>query len=141
MGTDLDSQGNGHLAYFDLFLALARRWGVHRARSNASLICLQAPHAQGSRWQVYLRKPHIWLVQRYRKYRMSQARASGMRMADSLVTVGYAGVGHKANPDHMLRRWSYYCDDRAAELEILRNDELCKVAQDAGVEIINFKAI
>jgi predicted glycoside hydrolase/deacetylase ChbG (UPF0249 family) len=163
--THLDSQGNGHLAYLDLFLALARKWGVHRTRSNASLICLEAPQPQRSRVKVYLCKPHIWLVHRYRKYQMSHARTSGMRMADNLVTVGYAGMGNKANPenwrrilrnlpagtyeiychpaypDDTLRRWSYYCDDRAAELEILRKDELCKVAQDAGVEIINFEAI
>jgi chitin disaccharide deacetylase len=163
--THLDSQGNGHLAYFDLFLALARKWGVHRMRSNASMICLEAPQPQRSRLKAYLRKPHIWLAHWYRRHQMSQARAFGMRMADSLVTVGYAGMGNKANPDNWQRilwnlpagtyeiychpaypddtlcRWSYYCDDRAAELEILRKEDLRKVAQEAGVEIINFEAI
>ena len=68
-----------------------------------------------------------------------------MRLADNLVTVGYAGKGNKSNPenwfrilknlpagtyeiychpaypDETLRRWSYYCDDRARELAMLRN--------------------
>ena len=39
--THLDSQGNSHVCYLDLFLVLARKWGVHRMRNNASMICLK----------------------------------------------------------------------------------------------------
>ena len=88
-----------------------------------------------------------------------------MRMADDLVTVGYAGTGNKADlgnwlsilrnlspgtheiychpgyPDETLRRWSYYCDERAKELDILRRPELHDAARELGVEIISFDAI
>ena len=88
-----------------------------------------------------------------------------MRMADRLVTVGYGGTGNKAVPDNWLRilrnlppgtyeiychpaypddtlrRWSYYCDERATELAILRDPTLRDVAHKAGIEIIGFEAI
>lgn len=163
--THIDSQGNRHLDYFDLFLKVARKWGIQRMRNNASLICLEAPRTRWSRFKVYLRKPHIWLAHTYRRWQMRKARAAGMRMAERLVTVGYSGIGNKSNPenwarilrnlpagtyeiychpgypDETLRRWSVYCDDRAQELAVLRNKELCNRARDAGVEIINFNGI
>lgn len=163
--THLDSQGNRHLDYFDLFLKVARKWSIQRMRNNASVICLEATDAGWSRFKVYLRKPHVWLAHRYRTRQMRKARAAGMRMADRLVTVGYAGVGNKSNPDNWkrilrnlpagtyeiychpayadetLHRWSYYYDERAQELAILRNKELCDIARDAGVKIISFDAI
>jgi predicted glycoside hydrolase/deacetylase ChbG (UPF0249 family) len=163
--THLDSQGNRHLEYFDLFLQLARKWQIPRMRNNASLICLEAAQAVRSRLKAYWRRPHVWLVHRYRRYQMRKARAAGMRMADNLVTVGYAGVGnkstadnwarmlrnlpvgtyevycHPAYPDETLYRWSYYSDERERELAILRSKHLRQVAQDAGVEIVSFDAI
>ncbi|MPZ76512.1 MAG: ChbG/HpnK family deacetylase [Deltaproteobacteria bacterium] len=163
--THIDSQGNQHLAYFDLFLKLARRWEIPRMRNNASLICLEAPNAKRSRLKVYSRKPHVWAAHRYRQHQMQKARGAGMRMADRLVTLGYAGVGNKGNienwkrvlknlsagtyeiychpayPDETLHRWSTYYDDRARELAILRKKELCDMARAAGVEIISFDAI
>lgn len=163
--THIDSQANRHLDYFDLFIELARKWGLRRMRNNASIICLEAPWPRWSRLQVYLCRPHVWLAHRYRSYQMSKARAVGMRMADRLVAVGYAGTGNKANPDNWLRilknlpagtseiychpaypdetlrRWSYYRDDRAVELEILRRPELREAAQKFGVDVISFDAI
>ena len=163
--THIDSQGNSHVSYFDLFLKLARKWGLQRIRSNASFICLESPQPQLSRLKVYVRNPHIWLAHRYRRLQMERARAAGMRLADNLVTVGYAGIGNKTNPDNWLRilknlpggtyeiychpaypdetlrRWSYYCDDRAQELAILRKQELCEAAREAGVQILNFHEI
>jgi chitin disaccharide deacetylase len=163
--THLDSQANKHLDYLELFLSLAQQWGLKRMRNNTSLICLESAKPSLSRMKVYLRKPHVWLAHRYRRWQMRKARAAGMRMADKLVTVGYAGVGNKSNPDNWgrilrnlpagtyevychpaypdetLRRWSVYCAERARELAILRKKELCMLARDAGVEIISFDAI
>lgn len=164
--THLDSQGNGHLNYFNIFLALARKWGLKRMRNNASSICLESPHPAVSRAKVYLCKPHVWLAHQYRKHQMRQARTVGMRMADDLITVGYASTGNKANPDNWVRllknlppgtheiychpaypdetlqRWSYYHEDRGRELEILRNVDLREFAlKEAGVELISFDAI
>jgi predicted glycoside hydrolase/deacetylase ChbG (UPF0249 family) len=163
--THIDSQSNAHLHYLDLFLKVARKWGLHRMRNNASVICLEAPRPRWSRLRVYLRRPHVYLAHRYRKYQMSKARAARMRMADRLVTVGYAGTGnkaipgnwlyilqnlpsgtseiycHPAYPDDTLRRWSYYCDDRAGELAILRRPDLRVTARKLGVEIVSFDAI
>ena len=164
--THLDSQENRHLSYFDLFLKIAQKWEITRMRNNASVICLEAPQPRLSLVKAYLRKPHLFLAHRYRRYQMWKARAVGMRMAGDLVTVGYAGMGGKSNihnwlrvlnnlprgtheiychpayPDATLRRWSYYCDERGQELEILRGIELRELAlKNAGVELISFDAL
>jgi len=163
--THIDSQGNQHLAYFDLFLKLAQKWKIRRMRNNASLICLEATCARFSKFNLYFRKPHIWAAHRYRHYQMNKARRAGLRMADKLITVGYAGTGnkscrdnwgriiknlplgtyeiycHPAYPDETLRRWSVYYDDRARELSVLRDRQLRERAQDAGIEIVSFDAI
>jgi predicted glycoside hydrolase/deacetylase ChbG (UPF0249 family) len=163
--THLDSQANRHLDYFDLFLTLARKWELKRMRNNASLICLEASNPNLSRLKTYLLKPHVWLAHQYRRYQMAHARRAGMRMADDLITVGYAAVGNKANlktwlcilrnlppgtheiychpayPDETLRRWSYYQDDRAMELDVLRGESLRQEAKRLGVEIISFHSI
>ena len=163
--THLDSQGNQHLGYFDLFLKLAAKWGICRMRNNASVICLEACRARLSRVAVYFGKPHVWAAHRYRRYQMRKARRAGMRMADRLITVGYAGNGnksiydnwvrvltnlpagtyemycHPAYPDETLRRWSVYCEERAQELAILRRKELREIAHGANVEIVSFDAI
>jgi chitin disaccharide deacetylase len=163
--THLDSQGNRHLGYFGLFLKLARAFGLNRMRTNASSICLESARPHWSRLKVYLSRPHVWLVHRYRRFQMRKARSAGMRMADGLVTVGYAGTGNKANaenwdrilrnlppgtheiychpayPDETLRRWSYYQDDRGRELEILRSTRLRREADRLGVDLISFDNI
>ncbi|MGH7847684.1 MAG: carbohydrate deacetylase [Candidatus Binatia bacterium] len=163
--THLDSHGHQHLHYFDLFLELARRWKIARMRNNASLIGLESPAPRYSRWTAYLRRPHVWLAHRYRQYQMARARSRGMRMADRLVTIGYAGLGnktdrnnwlrvlenlprgtyeiycHPAYPDGTLRRWASYCEDREQELAILCTEKLYDTARKLGVEIISFDAI
>jgi predicted glycoside hydrolase/deacetylase ChbG (UPF0249 family) len=163
--THLDSQGNYHLRYLEIFLRLARKWNLKRMRNNASLICLEAARPSISRLKVYLMKPHIWLAHQYRKHQMGKARAAGMRMADKLVTVGYAANGNKTNrlnwsrvlqnlptgtyeiychpayPDETLRRWASYRDERAQELAILRRRDLCETAGKLGVDIVSFDAI
>jgi predicted glycoside hydrolase/deacetylase ChbG (UPF0249 family) len=163
--THLDSQENTHLFYFDLFLELLKKWGLYGMRSNASLICLEAAHPLSSRIRAYLRKPHVGLVHCYRRYQMGKARRAGMRLADNLITVGYAGTGNKTNfdnwlrilknlpvgtyeiychpayPDDTLRQFSYYTDDRAQELAVLRRSELNEVAREAGVQIIGFDGL
>lgn len=162
--THVDSQGNQHLGYFNLFLKLARKWGIHRMRNNASLICLESPHPQSSRLKVYLSKPHVGGVHLYRRYQMRKARAAGIRLADNLITVGYAGWAktheeswlnvlrnlplgtyeiycHPGYPDDTLRQWSVYHEQRQRELAVLRNPELREVARTAGVELISFDSI
>ena len=163
--THLDSQEHQHLCYLGLFLALARKWKIDRMRNNASLICLESRLPGYSRCKVYLSRPHVWLAHRYRRYQMRRARALGMRLADYLVTIGYAGTGnktdldnwlrvlhnlpqgtyevfcHPAYPDATLRRWSGYCDQRASELEILSHPILRNAARELGVQIISFKEL
>jgi len=163
--THLDSQENTHLHYFDLLLELASKWQVRRIRNNASVICLESPRPRRSRLNTYLRSPHVGLAHLYRRQQMRKARSAGIRMADDLITVGYAGRGNKTNPDNWLRilenlppgtheiychpaypddtlrRWAYYCDDRVQELAILRGTEIRDAAHKAGVEIISFNAI
>jgi predicted glycoside hydrolase/deacetylase ChbG (UPF0249 family) len=163
--THIDSQGNQHLAYFDLFLKLARKWRLRRMRNNASLICLESPHPRSSRLKVYLSKPQVGVVHFYRRWQMRNARVAGLRLADNLITVGYAGRGnktrlenwlqvlrnlpigtyeiycHPAYTDDILRRWSVYREERERELAVLRNPELREVARASRVEIISFDSI
>ncbi len=163
--THIDSQENTHLYFFDLFLALARRWNLARMRNNASLICLEARRPRRAQLKVYLRRPHVWLAHGYRRFQMKRARAAGLRMADRLVTVGYSGAGnktvldnwlrilrnlpagtheiycHPAYPDDTLRRWAVYCDQRALELQVLSQPVLRQTARDQGIELIGFDQI
>ena len=163
--THLDSQAHSHLWYFDLFVNLAHRWRVTRIRTNASLICLEAPRPRLARAVVYVSKPHVWAAHQYRRWQMRRARYHGLRSADRLVTVGYGGVGnkthmdnwlrilrnlpagtfeifcHPAYPDETLRRWSYYQEERSRELNVLRRSELRKLATELGVQLISFAEI
>lgn len=163
--THIDSQANMHLSYFELFLKLARNWGIGRMRNNASLICLEAENPSPARLKAYLLRPHVWAVHKYRRLQMKKARASGMRMADALITVGYGGCGNKTNPDNWrnilrnlpegtfeiychpgypdatLRRWAAYCDERAREARLLSQGWLRETALRQGVELISFHDI
>jgi predicted glycoside hydrolase/deacetylase ChbG (UPF0249 family) len=163
--THLDSQANSHLLYFDLFLKLAGECGIQRMRNNASLICLEAEHPACSRSLAYLRRPHVWIAHRYRASQMQKARRNGLRMADALITVGYAGTGNKTNPgnwsrilhnmpegtfevychpaypDATLHRWAAYCEERKEELRIVRQTWLSGEARTAGVRLIGFNDI
>ena len=163
--THLDSQGNSHLSYLPLFLKLAKKWQLNRMRNNASIICLESASPRFTRLKAYAKKPHVWLMHNYRKWQMRRAQASGMRMADMLITVGYAGTGnkseyenwqrilgnlpdgtyeiycHPAYPDETLKRWSYYYDERRRELDILRGRQLRMLAANLGIELVPFQAI
>jgi predicted glycoside hydrolase/deacetylase ChbG (UPF0249 family) len=163
--THLDSQANSHLSYLPLFLKLAKKWQLQRMRNNASLICLESSTPYSTRMKAYAVKPHIWLMHNYRKWQMRKAQAAGMRMADMLITVGYAGEGnkseyhnwerilgnlpdgtyeiycHPAYPDETLRRWSYYQDERRRELDILRGRQLQQLAANLGIQLIPFQVL
>lgn len=163
--THLDSQENLHLDYWDVFLRLAKKWNIQYMRNNASLICLESPTPILSRFSAYIRNPSALAMHQYRKIQMMSARSVGMRMADRLITVGYAGLGdksqsenwrqvlnnlppgtyeiycHPAYPDETLRRWAWYCDARAQELDILRRPTLRSTAQSLGIEVIGFSQV
>ncbi len=163
--THLDSQANSHLNYFDLFIKLAKKSDILRMRNNASMICLESADPLLSRSLAYLRRPHVCAAHGYRRYQMQKARQSGLRMADALITVGYAGTGnktepgnwtrilrnipegtfevycHPAYPDETLQHWAVYCDERRRELEILRKQWLAEEARAAGVQLITFRDI
>jgi len=160
--THLDSHQNSHLLYFDLFIRLARKWSIPCIRTNASLICLEAPDPVRARRRAYLRRPTVWLAHAYRRLQMRRAAAAGLRLAQRLVTVGYAGVGNKARmenwiavlrnlpegtfeiychpayPDEVLRKWASYVEPRVEELQVVSNPELRKRAARLGIELISF---
>src|SRR5438105_48355 len=160
--THLDSHQNSHLLYFDMFLRLAREWSIPCVRTNASLICLEAPDPVRARISAYRKRPLVWLGHAYRRFQMRRAAAAGLRMADRPVTVGYAGVGnkarrenwlailrnlpegdfeiycHPAHPDELLARWATYVEPRAEELRIVGDPQLRATAAELGVELIIF---
>lgn len=160
--THLDGQENQHLQYFDLFLKIAKKWNIPRIRNNASLICMEAISPKRSRVFTYLKKPHVWIIHHYRKIQMDHARKRGFRMADALLTIGYAGTGNKTNPenwkrilnnlpegifeiychpaypDKTLYQWASYMNDRADELEILKQPWLRELAATKNIELISF---
>ncbi len=159
--THLDSHQNSHLSYFDLFLRLARKWRIPFIRTNASTICLEARNPRLARVAAYVRRPHVFVAHLYRRAQMRRAAAAGLRMADRLVTVGYAAMGnkavaenwvrilrnlpsgvseiycHPAYPDETLERWASYTRPRAQELEILRRPELRELARSLGVRLVS----
>lgn len=163
--THLDGQANRHLQYFDLFLKIAKKWNIPRIRNNASLICMEAISPKRSRIFTYLKMPHIWIIHRYRRIQMNRARKQGLRMADALLTVGYAGMGNKTNPenwkrilnnlpkgtfeiychpaypDKTLHKWATYTNDRADELEILKQPWLRELALRKNIQLISFQKI
>jgi predicted glycoside hydrolase/deacetylase ChbG (UPF0249 family) len=93
---------------------------------------------------------------------MRRAAAAGLKLADRLVTVGYAGVGnkarrenwiavfrnlpqgtseiycHPAHPDEVLAKWASYVQPRAEELRVLSDPGLRSTAVGLGVELISF---
>jgi chitin disaccharide deacetylase len=163
--THLDSQAHSHLRYFDLFLDLARKWRIQRIRTNASMICLEALRPGLTRTLAYVARPHVWAVHQYRKWQMRRAHRAGLRTADALVTVGYAGTGNKTNlenwrrilqnlprgtfeifchpayPDDTLRRWSTYHEPRAREFTVLRDGHLRELAERLGIKLISFSEV
>ncbi len=160
--THLDSHQNSHLHYFDLFLRLARKWSIPCIRTNASLICLEARDPARTRRRVYLRRPAVWLGHVYRRFQMRRAAAAGLRLAERLVTIGYAGEGnkarrenwiavfrnlpagtfeiycHPARPDEVLEKWASYVEPRAEELRVLSDPALRGAAVGLGVKLISF---
>lgn len=160
--THIDSHQNSHLHYLGLFLRLAKKWRIPCMRTNASLICLEAKHPLPARLRAYLRQPQVLCAHLYRRIQMTRARCAGMRMADRLITVGYAGVGnksvaetwqrvlrnlprgtyeiycHPAYPDVVLRSLATYVEPRRQELDILRRPELAEIARAEGVQLISF---
>jgi hypothetical protein len=96
---------------------------------------------------------------------MRRAAAAGLRLADRLVTVGYAGVGnkgrrenwiavfqnlpdgtseiycHPAHPDEVLAKWASYVQPRAEELRVLSDPGLRNAAAELGVELISFAGL
>jgi chitin disaccharide deacetylase len=163
--THLDSHQNSHLHYFTLFRSLAQRWNIDRIRNNASLICLESPRPSSTRISVYLKRPTVFLAHAYRRAQMANARRAGFRMADRLITVGYAGdrkkdtreswdfiLGnlpegtfevycHPAYPDETLRQHATYVDQRRKELDILSDPDLCRTAATHQIQLVSFHEI
>jgi chitin disaccharide deacetylase len=163
--THLDSHQNSHLSYLDVFLRVAAATGVRAMRTNASLICVESPSPAAARAKAYAKAPHVLAVHAYRRVQMARARRRGMRMAERLITVGYAGTGnkssadnwrrllanlpdgtsevycHPAYPDDVLRAHATYTAPRQAELDILRSTELRDLAAAHGVELVSFAAL
>lgn len=164
--THLDSHQNSHLSYLGVFLEVARRTGVRCMRTNASIICLEAPDPRRARLRVYATRPHVAAAHALRRAQMRRARRSGMRMADRLVTVGYAGTGnkavsanwhrildnlpdagtyevycHPAYPDAVLEAHAAYRAPRREELRILGDPGLRHRAAANGIELVAFDAL
>ncbi len=133
------------------------------SRTNASLIGLEDRHPAMARFRAYLRRPDVCLGHAFRRMQMRRAVRLGFRLADRVVTVGYAGTGnktvlenwvnvfrnlpdgtfeifcHPGYPDAVLRRWSTrYAEPRLAELAILRSPMLREVAREEDVALISF---
>jgi chitin disaccharide deacetylase len=160
--THLDSHQHSHLHYLPLLIRLSRKWRIPCARTNASLICLEAPRPAAARTLAYSRRPHLLAGHLYRRWQMQTLRRAGIACADRIVSVGHAGMGrktvkenwervfknlplgtyemicHPAHPDATLRSYARYVDERQSEMMILRRPELRAAAAAAGVALISF---
>jgi len=162
--THLDSQGNTHLLYLPLFTSLAKKWRIDRARTNASLICLEADHPVLSRLSPTRDIPRCLWDTITVGHQMRVLRSHGLRMADRLITIGHTGLSktsidiwinvlrnlppgtfeiycHPAFLDATIHKWSYYTSQREEELKVLSSPRLRQIAADYGIELISFYAI
>lgn len=165
--THWDGHRNEHLlpGYFEAALAVARRFGVMRMRTNHHLLF----SGRGGRTTArlhYLRHPARLLRHGATAMRMIQARRSGMRMADRVITPLKTGSDsskfhpdmwsalfawlppgtyeiycHPGYVDEDLRRHARYVEERERERVVLSDPTLAERARSLGVELITFNEL
>lgn len=163
--THIDGHQNRHLypGYFRAVLNAAAESGTRGLRCHRRILW-----GRDGRLGVrqlgayYLRHPVRALSHSAGRIRMAQARRKGMRMADGLITPGYADSSHKSQDafwsslvrelqpgtwevychpayvDDLLRANASYVEPREAERVVLSSAALRQSMEAAGATLISF---
>lgn len=159
--THVDGHQNKHL-YPPFFLAtmrVAEKYGIKRIRSHRRFLT----GSVGLRFRYYLGHPQRIVTHIAGRVLTDYAHLRGMRMADRLVSPGYADTSrkylldswmklvrelpkgtseiycHPAYPDDLLRQFATYVEPRRDEVDVLTSEDLKRTIQDAGIELISFR--
>ena len=162
--THWDSHQNQHLypPFFRAALEVAKKFGIERMRTHRHYLFGGGPARKACAGLHLLIHPARAFRYAAARMMMRRARSAGMKMADRLITVGLLdgyrkyqkefwlelfknlpeGVSeiycHPGYPDETLKQHARYVEERLEELKILKDTELVKYAEKAGVELISF---
>lgn len=161
--THFDGHQNKHLypPFFAAAVKVAREHRIFRIRCPRRL--LTGTRAQRSFY--YLRNPQRLITHSADAVLAYYAKTNRIRMADRLITPGYADGTHKSYldswievartlpngvneiychpgyPDKMLRKYASYVEPRLAEVKVLTSEELKAAFENFGIELISFNHI
>ena len=163
----LDSHQNEHLrpGYFDIFLRIARKFGIKKMRNHQHFICAECDQPLSMTIKYYLRHPYSLLLHRYTRYLMWLAKRRGMLMADRLISVGHStgadlderwvwenllknlpcGINelycHPGFSDDISRKYDLYRAGRDRERQILCSPYFKSLLLKNHVELVSFDCL
>lgn len=163
----LDSHQNQHLrpGYFEIFLRIAKKFGINRMRNHRHFICAECDRPLLSAMKFYLTHPYSMLLHSYTRYLMWRAQREGMLMADRLISVGHStgatmaetwvwegifkslpvGINevycHPGYPDDTLRKYATYIDGRDRERQILCSSLFKGLLLKNNIELVSFNCL
>lgn len=160
-----DGHQNKHLfpRYFEACMEVAQRFNIRGMRTHRRLLYTHTgPISPQALVRYYMLHPKRVLTHLGGRIRAMQAEGRGFRLADRLITPGYADTSHKTQaafwstladtlphgtsevychpgfPDDLLRANSRYVDARADEVAVLTDPALYERYAQSGIELINF---
>jgi predicted glycoside hydrolase/deacetylase ChbG (UPF0249 family) len=165
--THWDSHGNQHLnpGFFYPAVKITKKYGIERMRTHRHYLLTIEHNRKMVISKYYLKHLDQFIVHSFERYLNWVARRRGMRMADRIISPGRInkmrkfhretwenlfrtlpeGVSeiycHPGYPDDCLRKYAIYVEQRDIERQLLLDPSLLKLAQDCGVELINFNNI
>jgi len=163
--THFDGHANHHLypPFYIVAIKIAKKWRIKRMRTHNRYLFFSD---KGSRKKVllnhYIKNPKRFLTHFLGRMISKYGRKCGIQQADRLITPAYVdntkkyfydtwvrifeqlpnGTNeiycHPGYPDDILRRYSYYIDERKLELAILTDPSLARIANENNIEVISF---
>jgi predicted glycoside hydrolase/deacetylase ChbG (UPF0249 family) len=167
--THLDGHQDRHVwpKFYDVFLDLAKRYGIGRMRTHARRIGMEHRHRTLRTGVYYATHPKRTAVQVYGRYLMRKARRRGLRMCDRRLSIEASTprsteemldawlqlarscptgtnemVCHPGYVDDELRRWARKTlDQRERERLAVTDPRLRTAFDDHGIRLISFHDI
>jgi predicted glycoside hydrolase/deacetylase ChbG (UPF0249 family) len=167
--THWDGHQNKHLlpGFFEAATLVSRRFGIQRMRSPRRWLHVTPLDGEETSSghplvRYYLKNPKRLATHSAGHARYAQARISGFRVADRLITPAYVGPGYKWKsetwrtimaalpegtsevychpgfPDRKLEMFASYVGEREAEVAVLSDMSLQSLAHGLGVELMSF---
>jgi predicted glycoside hydrolase/deacetylase ChbG (UPF0249 family) len=161
----LDGHQNKHLfpMFFPGLVAVAREFGIPAIRTHHRFLYTETgPLAGRMLAKYYAKHPARLLTHLGGRVRSLQARRAGLKMADRLITPGYADASakwlrdfwvtlaetlppgdsevycHPGYVDDVLRANAKYVEERELEVQVFTDPELLREFERNNVELISF---